>query len=186
MRKFDLSSPLGRVLGSELPAGEVVDIVDERDVAIGTATIKDCLEMGLLHRAVAVLVLRTNGEFLLQQRSKSDRWQPGLWTLSSTGHVKAGEAYDDAAARELSEELGISAGLVRLRKQLLPPIKSGGLTEREWVTLYVARTDLPCRIDTAEVEAVKEVATPLLRRMFNDGSMTPDAVTLLTEYLENQ
>lgn len=169
-----------------MPAGEMVDIVDEHDAVIGTATVGDCLEKGLLHRAVAVLVVRSDGEFLLQQRSRRDAWHPGLWTLSSTGHVKAGEAYDEAAERELSEELGISARLVLLRKHLLPPIRSGRFTEREWVTLYVARTDVPCRIDRAEVESVKEVATPQLRRMFDDGSMTPDAVILLTEYLERR
>ena len=169
-----------------MPAGEMVDIVDERDSVIGTATIGVCLEKGLLHRAVAVLVVRSNGEFLLQQRSRRDVWHPGLWTLSSTGHVKSGEAYDEAAERELNEELGISAGLVRLRKHLLPPIQSGELTERELVTFYVARTDMPCRIDRAEVEGVKEVATPQLQRMLNDGSMTPDAVILLAEYLEHQ
>ena len=169
-----------------MPADETVDIVDERDAVIGAATIGDCLETGLLHRAIAVLVVRSNGEFLLQQRSRKDLWQPGLWTLSSTGHVKTGEAYDEAAERELREELGISARLVRLRKHLLPPIQSGRLTERELVTLYMARTDMPCRIDRREVEGVKEVATPQLRRMFKDGSMTTDAVILLSEYLEHQ
>jgi isopentenyldiphosphate isomerase len=171
---------------SNLPAEEMVDIVDELDVVTGTETLGDCLEKGLLHRAVAVLVVRTDGDILLQQRSKRDLWHPGLWTLSSTGHVRAGEAYEKAAARELREELGISASLVRLGKHLLPPIQSGGLTEREWVALYVARTDKPCSIDRKELEGVKEVAPPLLRRMFNDGSMTPDAVILLTGYLEHQ
>ena len=169
-----------------MPPRELVDLVNEHDAMTGTASIGDCLEKGLLHRAVAVLVVRSNGEFLLQQRSKRDMWHPGLWTLSSTGHVKAGEAYDEAAARELREELGISARLARLGKHLLPPIQSGGLTEREWVTLYLARTDEPCSIDGEEVEAVKEVAASQLRRLFNDGSLTPDAVILLTEYLEHR
>ena len=169
-----------------MPSGEMLDVVDGHDAVKGTATIEDCLQKGLLHRAVAVLVVRSNGELLLQQRSRSDRWQPGLWTLSSTGHVKAGEAYDAAAARELSEELGISANVVRLRKRLLPPMHAGGLTEREWVTLYVTRTDAPCSIDRSEVEDVMEVASPRLLRMFKDGSMTPDAVILLTEFLEYQ
>ena len=167
-----------------MPPGEMVDLVNEQDIVIGTASIRDCLEKGLLHRAVAVLVVRSNGDFLLQQRSKRDKWHPALWTLSSTGHVKAGEAYDEAAARELREELGISASLARLGKYFLPPIQSGGLTEREWVTLYLTRTDKPCSVDREEVEGVREVPASRLRHMFNDGSMTPDAVILLSEYLQ--
>jgi len=163
----------------------MLDLVSEDDAVTGKATIRDCLEKGLLHRAVAVLVVRSDGRFLLQQRSKRDQWHPGLWTLSSTGHVMAGETYFHAAARELNEELGISARLITLKKYLLPPMKSGKLIEREWVTLYVARTDMPCRIDGNEVEKAEEVDEPRLRRMFGDGSMTPDAVTLMTDYLEN-
>ena len=166
-----------------MPADEMLDVVSERDTVTGRATIKDCLEKGLLHRAVAVLVVRSDGRFLLQQRSKRDVWHPGLWTLSSTGHVMAGEGYDHAARRELDEELGIAAELAVLKKYLLPPIRSAGLTEREWVTLYVARTDAPCMIDPAEVEKAEEVDEPRLRRMFGDGSMTPDAVALMTDYL---
>ena len=169
-----------------MPPDEIVDLVNEHDIVIGTASIRDCLEKGLLHRAVAVLVVRRNGEFLLQQRSKRDAWHPGLWTLSSTGHVKTGEAYDEAASRELREELGISARLARLGKRLLRPIQSGGFTEREWVVLYRTRTDKACSIDSEEVEGVKGVAASQLRTMIDDGSMTPDAVILLTEYLEHQ
>jgi isopentenyl-diphosphate Delta-isomerase len=168
-----------------LASDEILDVVSEHDEVTGRATIKDCLENGLLHRAIAVLVVRSDGHFLLQQRSKRDRWQPGLWTLSSTGHVAAGESYDRAAARELAEELGLIADPFPLKKYLLPPIRSGGLTEREWVTLYVARTDLPSRIDKTEVEQVQDVDEPGLRHMFHDGSMTPDAVILMTDYLDH-
>jgi len=165
---------------------ELVDLVTEDDVPTGTATIGECVGRGLLHRAVAVLVVRGNGDFVLQQRSKRDLWQPGLWTLSSTGHVRAGETYSHAAVRELNEELGITAKLSRVGKYLIPPIRSGELTEREWVTSYVAKTDRACRIDGDEVEAVMEAGEPRLRLMFVDGSMTPDAVMLLTEYLKRQ
>jgi len=167
-----------------LPADEMLDVVTENDSVTGRASIKDCLENGLLHRAVAVLVVRSDGRVLLQQRSKKDLWQPGLWTLSCTGHVGAEEDYDQAAVRELNEELGLTAELVAVKKYLLPPIRSGKLTEREWVMLYVARTEMLCRIDTIEVEKVEEVDEPRLRRMFHDGSMTPDAVILLTDLLK--
>jgi len=169
-----------------LPAEEEVDIVNEHDRVTGSSTLGECLDGGLLHRAVAVLLIRSTGKLVLQQRSKRDLWHPGLWTLSSTGHVKKGETYDAAAVRELEEELGVKAKLGTVKKYLIPPIHSAGLTEHEWVTFYVARTDWPCRIDDAELEGVKEVNEPELRRMLDDGSMTPDAVIPLTEYLRRR
>jgi isopentenyldiphosphate isomerase len=157
--------------------------VDEEDVVVGTATLGDCLEKGLLHRAVDVLVLRTDGKVLLQQRSKRDLWHPGLWTLSSTGHVKSGESYRDAAKRELDEELGLRSSLRVIRKFLLPPFTSRGLTEWEWVSLFVSKTDRTATIDPVELESVEEVSVPQLRRILPGSRLTPDAKVVLRAFL---
>ncbi len=169
---------------SELPSGEEVDLVNEDDAVVGSSSLAECLAKALLHRAVAVLVVRSNGRFLLQRRNRRDRWHPGLLTISSTGHVRKGESYDAAAARELREELGLEAELERVGKYLLPPFSSQGLTEREWVTLYETRSDSPCRIDPIEVDSVEEVDEGGLREVFKGHSMTPDGVLLLAEYLK--
>ena len=169
-----------------MPGAEEIDLVDENDSVVGSSTIERALRGGLLHRAVAVLVIRSTGKYLLQQRSKKDLWQPGLWTISSTGHVGRGETYAAAAKRELLEELGLEAELSPVKKYLLPLLQSGGLTEREWVTLYVGRTDAPCEIDPIEIEGVREVDEPSLRRMLDGEALTPDAVVLLSDFLGEQ
>jgi isopentenyldiphosphate isomerase len=163
----------------------VVDLVDDHDSVIGSSTIRRCLENGLLHRAVAVLVVRSNGRFVLQQRSKRDLWQPGLWTISSTGHVKKGEEYKAAALRELGEELGFEGPLTRASKHLIPPISGKGLTEYEWVSLFICRSDSPCTIDPVELEAVREVTGSELRGMLDEGPLTPDAKLILTDYMNH-
>ena len=166
-----------------MPAGERVDLVNEKDEVVGTTTVGECLTKGLLHRAVAVLVIRSSGKFLLQRRSKNDRWHPGLWTISSTGHVKEGEAYDAAARREVREELGLSPRLKKVGKYLLPPLRSEGLTEREWVTFYVTNTDSECTIDPVELDSVKEFDGRSLRSLLTGRTVTPDAVIILRDYL---
>jgi isopentenyl-diphosphate delta-isomerase len=166
-----------------MPAGERVDLVNEKDEVVGTTTVGECLTKGLLHRAVAVLVIRSSGKFLLQRRSKNDRWHPGLWTISSTGHVKEGEAYDAAARREVREELGLSPRLKKVGKYLLPPLRSEGLTEREWVTFYVTKTDSECTIDPVELDSVKEFDGRSLRSLLTGRTVTPDAVIILRDYL---
>jgi len=163
-------------------AEELVDLVDGNDNVVGAASVRACLEGGLLHRAVAVLVIRSNGRFILQQRSKKDLWQPGLWTLSSTGHVKAGETYESAAIRELHEELGVRGALTKLNKYLLPPISNDGLTEREWVTLFTGISDSPLSVDPVELEVAEEVDLARAREMIDEGLITPDAAFLLEEY----
>ena len=169
-----------------MPGDEVVDLVDVDDRVIGTSSVARCLEKGLHHRAVAVLVLRRTGAFVLQQRSKRDQWQPGLWTISSTGHVKEGESYEEAARRELGEELGLEGELSLVRKYLLPPISESGWTEHEWVTLFTCMTDSLCRLDPVELESVREVTEKELRGMLAYGPLTPDAKTILNDYLTSR
>jgi isopentenyl-diphosphate Delta-isomerase len=166
-----------------LPKDEVVDLVDASDSVIGEATLRECLERGLLHRAAAVQIMRRDGRYLLQVRSVRDPWHPGLWTVSSTGHVRKGESYQDAAKRELFEELGIIDNLVYVKKYLLPPISGAGMIEHEWVSLFASRTDQTCKIDPDEVGGVREVSYSELRKLVANGPLTPDARIILSDYL---
>ena len=62
---------------------------------------------GLWHRTVHIWILNSQAEVLLQKRAMDKETFPGLWDISCAGHVDAGELPEDAAIRELSEELGI-------------------------------------------------------------------------------
>lgn len=161
---------------------EQLDVVDDDDRVVGSATIEECLSSGTLHRAVAVLVARSGGRFLLQQRSVKDLWQPGMWTLSCTGHVRRGETYRAAAARELDEELGLRAPLTERGKFLLPPVTEGPLTEHEWVALFGSSTDSDVRIDPSELQGAAEFSRGQLEAVMAGGMLTQDAKFLLRKY----
>lgn len=55
-----------------------------------------------------VVVRNAAGQIFLQRRSQNKRVQPGKWDTSVGGHVDPGESYEQAARRELYEELGIA------------------------------------------------------------------------------
>lgn len=59
-------------------------------------------------QVVVAGLLRRLGRALMVHRSPQRRWYPDTWDLPG-GHVLAGEAPRDALARELDEELGITA-----------------------------------------------------------------------------
>src|SRR5215475_14454512 len=86
---------------------DIFDVVNERDEVIGRQPRSVVHAQGLLHRAVHVLVFNSRGEIFLQKRSMKKDRQPGVWDSSSSGHVDSGEAYDETAARELREEIGL-------------------------------------------------------------------------------
>src|SRR5262249_2148180 len=88
-------------------AEEIFDVVNERDEVIGNRTRAEVHRLGLMHRAVHVLVFNSRGQVLLEKRSMSKVRQPGLWDSSASGHLDRGEAYDACAVRELREEIGL-------------------------------------------------------------------------------
>jgi len=122
-------------------------VVDEDDNVIGKASREDChSNRKLIHRSVYVFVLNNKGEIFIQRRSMKKDLYPGFYTASATGHVDYGENYDEAAKRELREELGIEAPLRRLGR-----VKSFSETEREISMIYVCRYDGPIRFNRKEI-----------------------------------
>jgi isopentenyl-diphosphate Delta-isomerase len=65
-------------------------------------------QKGLWHRTVHIWIVNRNGWVLLQKRAMNKEVYPGLWDISCAGHVDAGESSEEAALRELREELGLS------------------------------------------------------------------------------
>lgn len=60
-----------------------------------------------LHLEVAVLIVDQEGRVLLQKRAATKKVAPNVWTVAAAGHVTYGQTSDEAAARELEEEMGI-------------------------------------------------------------------------------
>lgn len=85
-----------------------LQIVNENDEPIGGASLPDAYRLGLIHRGVFIFVEDPSGKILLQKRGPTMATYPGRWDLSAAGHVDEGEDYQQAAVRELKEELGIS------------------------------------------------------------------------------
>ncbi|MGI8436380.1 MAG: NUDIX hydrolase, partial [Chthoniobacterales bacterium] len=101
----------------------------------------------LLHRAVHILLFNAQGEIFLQKRSRLKDRHPDVWDSSAAGHVDAGEEYDNAATRELREELGVTAPLERLAK-----LPASDRTGQEFIWIYLSRHDGPFRLARSEID----------------------------------
>lgn len=144
---------------------ELFDVVDERDRVIGVARRADVHANGLLHRAVHILVCRGNGEIFLQQRSMEKDSHPGKWDSSASGHLDSGEGYDEAAIRELREELGIEVGeLVEVGS--LPASEATG---QEFVRIYLARHEGPFKLHPGEIADGKWIQPDALQAWIREG-----------------
>jgi 16S rRNA (adenine1518-N6/adenine1519-N6)-dimethyltransferase len=84
-----------------------IQIVDKNNNPISSATKQQAWREGLIHRIVRINILNEEGKLLIQKRSQQKELFPGRWDNSTAGHVDAGETYEQAALRELNEELGL-------------------------------------------------------------------------------
>lgn len=86
---------------------ELLDIVDKNGAFTGEIVErKKAQELGLLHWEVIIVVVNEKKQILLQKRSANKKHFPNKWALCS-GLVISGESCDEAAVRELKEELGV-------------------------------------------------------------------------------
>lgn len=126
---------------------ELLEVVDERDRVIGMDTRRRIHEKHLLHRAVHVFLFDSRGRLYLQRRSDYKDRFPGLLDSSAAGHVDPGEAYEQAARRELKEELDIDAHVVEITR-----VTPSEITDFEHVALYRAQSDAKPHPDPGEVQ----------------------------------
>ena len=147
--------------------GELLEVVDEKDNAVGIQDREIVHSSRLWHRLAHVLLYNQNGELLLQMRAPNKKVYPNKWDCSCSEHLKPNEAYDVAAKRGLEEELGIrEIGL----KEVLYCRGDYGDEGNVISKVFVCKTDkTPTSIDTEEVYMYKFFTESGIKRMLADN-----------------
>lgn len=116
-----------------------IQIVDEEGKFVGLATSPLEARRKSQVRLVARVDLRnSSGRYLLQKRAEHmDAW-PGCWDHSAAGHVDEGETPEQAASRELEEEIGVRGVVLKHEKELYHQNapESDGSTNRMYSHFY--------------------------------------------------
>lgn len=100
---------------------------------------------GDYHLVVHIFPVNDKKEILIQKRSDTVAWKPGMWAATG-GSVIAGEDMYQACVREFSEELGITAGAEDM--ELAAIFKR----ETSFNSVWVIR----CNTDLSELKLQKE------------------------------
>jgi len=129
---------------------DIFDVVNERDEVIDRKPRGEVHRLGLLHRAVHVLVFNARGQIFLQKRSMKKDRQPGVWDSSASGHVDSGEDYDTTAVREVREEIGLTLNKVPKRLFKIPACEA---TDQEFVWVYRCESEGPFELNRDEIDA---------------------------------
>jgi len=87
---------------------EEVDAVNEHNEVIGRVKRRDMRRLKLLHRSTFIFLRNSRGQLYVQLRTPTKDYCPSHYDVASGGVLQAGETYEENAARELEEELGLS------------------------------------------------------------------------------
>jgi isopentenyldiphosphate isomerase len=161
---------------------DLITIVDDQDVIIGSDERKSARKKGLIHRIVKIAVFNARGELLIQLRSHKKEESPLKWDLSATGHVDAGEDYLEAARRETAEEIGISNVSLKYIGKYFYERRKGALTLRRFNAIYLGTTDDTPVINDAEIEQIRWISQDTLHNMLLTSPL--NFTTSFTEIIE--
>lgn len=145
-----------------MTAGEPgeVELVDEAGATVGVAPkLEAHRPPGRLHRAFSVVVFTPDGRVVLQRRAAGKYHFAGRWSNTCCSHPRPGQPVEEAAARRLSEEMGLWCPLLvagSFRYEATDPVS--GLVERELDVVLVGTCEGRPAPDPAEVAEVR-VAT---------------------------
>lgn len=159
---------------------ELVDLVDADDRVLEVVTRAEMRARGATarHRACYVAVLTTARELVVHRRAEWKDVYPGWWDVCFGGVLGAGEAWDDAARRELREEAGVDA-----RPDLLGVATWSGPDVALNARVYVVTHDGPYTCPDGEVVEVAMVRLAALERWLDGRPVCPDSVDLVVPRL---
>ncbi|MEU9192894.1 NUDIX hydrolase [Streptomyces hundungensis] len=159
--------------------GELVERVDEQDRVLGVVERGDAVRQGWLYRMAMVLCRDAEGRYLVHRRPESAARFPGQYSWLVAGAVGVGESYEEAARRELREELGVDAPV----RPLFTFLCDGELSPY-WFAVYeavVAETDIVA--DASEVAWHGWLSGDRLREAMANWPFVSDSRDAYTRYL---
>lgn len=142
---------------------ELLSVVDEYDTPLEPLPREKVKSEGYWFRAVHVWILNKENKVLVQKRSMNKDQGAGLWEPSVMGHIGHKDNYFTGAAREVSEETGLSIKPEDL--SLVKIYKDNNF--REFRGVFICKVDFSLRNikrEEEEVDTSKFLSIPTLKK----------------------
>ncbi len=163
-------------------AEEIVAIVNEKNVIIGSAPRREMRARNLMHRSTYILVFNSHGALYVQKRTMSKDVFPGYYDPATGGVMLADESYEQGAIRELEEEMGIrDVPLTRLFDFYFADHRT-----RVWGGAFSCIYDGPLSLQAEEVESVSLMTMEEIFARAPTELFTPDGLYVIQQYQERR
>ncbi|MFJ8960547.1 NUDIX hydrolase [Lentzea sp. NPDC102401] len=156
---------------------EAVERVDEHDQVIGVVDRSEAIRREWLHRIATIVCRDADGRILVHRRPDDVQLFPGQLNWMFGGAVGVAESYEDAAARELEEELG-----VRARPRFVLKFLCAGAISPYWLGLHEVVITGCVRPDSSEIAWHDWLPESELVDLVRDQAFVPDAREAFDRY----
>ncbi|MFI5660893.1 NUDIX hydrolase [Streptomyces sp. NPDC051684] len=157
--------------------GELVERVDEQDQVLEVVDRGEAIRHEWLHRVATVVCRDPVGRILVHRRPGNTSRFPGKLNWMLGGAAEVGESYEEAAARELAEELGVQAAPRFVFKFLC-----AGVISPYWLGLHEAVIEGPVQPDPGEVAWHGWLCERELEDLVRQQGFVPDAREAFDRY----
>lgn len=130
--------------------GEYTNVIETRD---------KCHKDGLYHKAVALFIINSKNQVLLQKRSNNKKMWPNMWDITAGGHVDYGEFGFSSIIREAKEELGInlSKSDITFIGCSISNVTKSNIIDNHFNEYYIVNKDINLSTLSLQEEEVSEV-----------------------------
>jgi isopentenyldiphosphate isomerase len=153
----------------------MVEEVDANATVLRIVTRAQMRAERLRHRSVFIVVRSHTGKLLIHRRALTKDFCPGWWDMCVGGVVGVGEDWDDAAERELAEELGVVGLPLRY-------LGAGSYTDDMVKTVgrcYEVVTDGPFEFADGEIIDAEWIDLADLDTLVVERDVLPDSLQLI-------
>ena len=145
---------------NHLASTEWVDIVNENNEVIAQSSREQMRAQCLRHRATYIVVHDGMGKILVQRRTETKDFHPGMLDATAGGVVQADEQLLESARREAEEELGIAGVPFADHGQFYYEDKFC----RVWGSLFSCVSHGPFALQEEEVRPATPVMSMMMRK----------------------
>jgi 8-oxo-dGTP pyrophosphatase MutT (NUDIX family) len=162
---------------------ELVERVDEQDRVVGVVDRTEAVSRHWLHRIATTVCRDPEGRIFVHRRPDGVSRFPGQYNWLIGGAVDIGETYEQAAARELTEELGVVSAVPRFLFKYL----CRGEISPYWLGLHETALADPLAIvpDPAEISWHAWLTEDELRAAVRCRPFVSDGRDALRRYLDD-
>jgi 8-oxo-dGTP pyrophosphatase MutT (NUDIX family) len=154
------------------------EVIDREGNTIAIVSRKEIKEKKLRHKAAFIIVKNSKNQYFIAQRSHTKKTYPLKWSFGAGGAVMAGESFDNAAKRELEEELGIKEKVEYLFDF---PFDSEEI--HYLAKVYETIFNKEVIIEKREYEQGKWASVEEIFNMNKKGDFCPDSILYFEKYL---